>query len=394
MDVAFYPTHRAAERDYGELAEEKTNHRAPTRWAWISLLVEVKTNPPDSPFTFRSSATTACKSSPAEPTDQHADSSSQPLESDKGLPVEFLRSHTAARRTLGQMTEYVSKVLRRQHRTHFFVLFVMKGRARIIRWDRAGAIVSTPINFAQDPRLLHDVIWRYACMNEAQRGYDPTAVLATEEEIAAMRNCPAPSDWADRYRNGAMGQPGWPMYKVTMRSDDLIDERLLTPIAKNIHPSERHSKPCEGTPTFIVGKAYFASDSVAGRGTKCFIAYEVSRDRLVFLKDYWRPNIDTLLAEGATLKKLRTEDVQYVPTPVAFGDIYNGGYDVPQMSETQSLSATDEHTGQKHVALIHNRLVVKEIGYPLAEHEDALQLVGVLFYVLLGKHHDSYLSKF
>ncbi|EPS95075.1 hypothetical protein FOMPIDRAFT_1133199, partial [Fomitopsis schrenkii] len=351
--------------------------------------MEVKTSSADSPFSFRSKTTKASKASPSQPIDQAAQSGGGPsnplLKTDnlKASPAEFLRLHTAARQTLGQMTEYVSKVLRRQHRTHFFVVFVLRGRARIVRWDRAGAIISTPINFAQDSRLLHEFIWRYACMNEAQRGYDPTVVLATEEEIAAMRDCAAPNDWADRYRNGAIGQPGWPIYKITMRNEDLIDERLLQPIADDIDPSECQSEPYEGTPTFVVGKAYFASDSMAGRGTRCFIAYEVARNRLVFLKDYWRPRVDMILAEGATLKKLRTSGVQYVPTPVASGDVYSGGM-TPQTSETQSLLSKDERTGRDHVALIHNRLVVKEIGRPLADHEDALQLVGALFYALLA----------
>lgn len=393
VDVAIYPTHKDAVRDYGQLAAD--NHRVPTRWAWISLLMEVKTSSADSPFSFRSKTTKASKASPSQPIDQAAQSGGGPsnplLKTDnlKASPAEFLRLHTAARQTLGQMTEYVSKVLRRQHRTHFFVVFVLRGRARIVRWDRAGAIISTPINFAQDSRLLHEFIWRYACMNEAQRGYDPTVVLATEEEIAAMRDCAAPNDWADRYRNGAIGQPGWPIYKITMRNEDLIDERLLQPIADDIDPSECQSEPYEGTPTFVVGKAYFASDSMAGRGTRCFIAYEVARNRLVFLKDYWRPRVDMILAEGATLKKLRTSGVQYVPTPVASGDVYSGGM-TPQTSETQSLLSKDERTGRDHVALIHNRLVVKEIGRPLADHEDALQLVGALFYALLGKCHGSY----
>ena len=76
-----------------------------------------------------------------------------------------------------------------------------------------------------------------------------------------------------------------------------------------------------------------------------------------------------------------------MPTPVASGDVYSSGADVPQMSETQSFLETDEQTGRDHAALIHNRLVVKEIGYPLADHEDALQLVGALFYALLGTRH-------
>ncbi|KAH9932240.1 uncharacterized protein B0H18DRAFT_849079, partial [Fomitopsis serialis] len=85
-----------------------------------------------------------------------------------------------------QLAEYVAKLLRRQPRLYCFTMLVFKGQARVVRWDRAGAIVSTPIDFEKDPSSLHRVIWRYACMTEAQRGFDPTVRRATEEEVKKM----------------------------------------------------------------------------------------------------------------------------------------------------------------------------------------------------------------
>ena len=99
----------------------------------------------------------------------------------------FICSGQGAQATLGQMAEYVSKVFRQQHWTHLFSLFVFQGQACIIRWDRAGTIFLTITDFKQKPSLLHEVIWQYAHMSQAQRGFNPTAVLTTKEEVDAMR---------------------------------------------------------------------------------------------------------------------------------------------------------------------------------------------------------------
>ena len=430
--------------DYGQLASEPENHAAPTRWAWVSLLIEVKTASSQCPFAFdwktrksgkaasdkaSSNKTSSEEASPdkasaeklssdivaAQEPERHgkascpsprsddppsgavsklrdegnsqSDSKALDARSTKGnTQTHFLRLHAGGKRTLGQMTEYVSKLFRRQHRTHCFTLFVYNGQARIIRWDRAGAVVSTPINFAKDPTLFHQLVWRYACMNQVQRGFDPTVVRATRQETRAMRDCQAPSDWADRYRNGAIDQPGWPMYKITLRREDLVDEAELQPLAEDMEPSQCTSVPVDDAPTFIVGKVYFASDSVTGRSTKCYIAYEVSRNRLVFLKDYWRPTSDTLSSEGDVLKELRTGGVRFVPTPVATGDVYSDAATSPQTSCTQFWLPKDVHTTLDHVPLTHNRLVTKEIGYPLEDHQDAFDLVLALYYAMRGKH--------
>lgn len=90
VDVVFYPTHKDAARDYGEFVGERGNYSVPTRWAWISLPVKVKTNILHFPFSVFSAANQACKSSPGELTDQHAR---------KESATDFLCSSQAAQKT-------------------------------------------------------------------------------------------------------------------------------------------------------------------------------------------------------------------------------------------------------------------------------------------------------
>ncbi|KAI0724865.1 hypothetical protein C8Q72DRAFT_856311 [Fomitopsis betulina] len=294
------------------------------------------------------------------------------------------------------MAEYVAKIFRRQHRTHLFTLFIFQGQARVIRWDRAGAIVSTVIDFEQQPSLLHEIIWRYAHMSQAQRGFDTTAVLASKEEVDAMRACEAPDQWIAERRDSALDQPGWPAYKLMMSLNDLVDQRDLKPITTDFDftpkPRETTSPASPERACYIVGRRYFTTNSPTGRGTKCYIAYDISHDRLVFLKDFWRPDVTSAQPEGAVLRELRSSGVQNVPTPLAAGDVRNSDSDEVQKTCTQALLGRDEKTQCRPATLIHYRLVVQEICRPLEDHESALTLTQVMLDALLA-HEQAYTLK-
>ncbi|TFY54281.1 hypothetical protein EVJ58_g8957 [Rhodofomes roseus] len=461
VDVSVYPTHRDARADYASADDdsEKKEFRASTRWAWISLLVEIKTALDKCAFTFdnkggynlkksdkakgetnredgngsggvsaqnqshddpvksaagnkgkgkgrgrdsgsvrargrgggngrskgKGTAKGMGKGKVADVDDDAEDPTKQPEQDEnsgktdtKGKARPFIRSGTGANDSLGQMAEYVSKLFRRQHRLHLFTLFIFKGQARVIRWDRAGAIISTPIDFEKDPSLLHQVLWRYACMNEVERGFDPTVVRATVEEIEAMRTCPAPNGWADKCRQDALGQPGWPVYKIMMRPDDLINQQGIQPLTKFMKPDPVDSIAPGGEVSYIIGKRYFATNSPSGRGTRGYIAYDVSRNRLVFLKDYWRSRLDSSIPEGEALKRLRASGVRNVPTPLAAGVVRDDA-GVTQKTCTQEWLKRDERTKCYSPIQEHYRLVVKEIGEPLTEEVKSVwELVKVI----------------
>ncbi|KAH9932228.1 uncharacterized protein B0H18DRAFT_987167 [Fomitopsis serialis] len=261
------------------------------------------------------------------------------------VPQPFLPSGSGANEALAQMAEYVAKIFRRQHRLHVFALFIYKGQARVVRWDRAGAIVSTPIDFAEDPSLLHLVIWRYASMNQEQRGFDPSVVLATEEDIAHMRNCstPYPSGWIDDCRNAAVDQPGWPMYRINMRAQDHIDQTNLQPLVDSMRKESSPSYPLNEKISFIVGKRYFATDSPTGWGTN----YEAV-DPLPNLKAQPKQRREPMMDVKATL-------------PVGIED---------EMEQLEAPSVKASATLANHNKIIY--VFLKTLQQPLEDWEDVV----------------------
>ncbi len=74
---------------------------------------------------------------------------------------------------VGQITAYATQILSSQYRTHAFTVLICHNLARLIRWDRAGAIVTEPIYY-DDDSYLHDFLTRYNDAPSNIRGHDST----------------------------------------------------------------------------------------------------------------------------------------------------------------------------------------------------------------------------
>ncbi|KAG2086012.1 uncharacterized protein F5147DRAFT_588717, partial [Suillus discolor] len=62
--------------------------------------------------------------------------------------------------TLGQIMSYAAAQLAAQYRTHAFSVLIICNRARLIRWDREGAIVTNTFNYHHEPYLA-DFFYRF-----------------------------------------------------------------------------------------------------------------------------------------------------------------------------------------------------------------------------------------
>ncbi|KAG2065457.1 hypothetical protein BDR04DRAFT_943283, partial [Suillus decipiens] len=83
--------------------------------------------------------------------------------------------------TLGQITSYASAQLSAQYRTHAFSILIICNHARIIRWDREGAIVTDAFDYSQESHLAN-FFYRLGQASPALRGVDTSITLASAED--------------------------------------------------------------------------------------------------------------------------------------------------------------------------------------------------------------------
>ena len=340
----------------------------------------VQTATPHSPMT-QSIPPTAGPAMPSPPTVGVADSPTNPVARPPatGSPnapsnpmPPFLRLDTRlGAETMGQISRYAAKMMRRQFLAYCFSVFVCCKFAWLMRWDRAGLVISEPFDFIKQPRLLHQFFYRFACMTDVQRGCDPTVVPASEEEIARMR---AFADY----------DSGWHRDKFLGSLEEGQIMKILVPAADMITPDELKAgqkNERTGLPTleppreFFVGRPHFMSNSPTGSGTKGFIAYDATEDRLVFLKDCWRPEVETYHPEGEVYLHLHSHNVKYIATLVCAGDV----------ADTQGGIHTTRGNGfLDSPPWKHYRLILKEVAMPLEEYTTSYQLVNVLYCAIQG----------
>ncbi|KAH9936632.1 uncharacterized protein B0H18DRAFT_1113994 [Fomitopsis serialis] len=414
-DVTVYPEHDDAKRAYTIEAsalkgksEQGIKHcaekEARTSWLWASLFIEAKAAANDSPFVVppamktgraeKTEARTAATPDEAEPgssgraTAETASAASTtvtpatPGPSNTAAPPFLRQDTTSGQQTMGQMCQYVYKILRRQFLSCLFTVFTCRDHAWLLYWDRAGLIVSEPFNFVQQPRLLQNFFYRFACMDVIQRGGDPTVTRATEDEVELMRSHDRfDSDWHKTQFKATLA-PGWPIYKVSVPEEDMISaDELKTGVKaqRDVSQSNNGRKPER---EFLIGKPYFMSDSPIGGGTRGYIAYDVAEHRPVFFKEYWRVDEPTYHPEGEVYLGLHKHGVQYIATPIAAGDVCGA------IGEGRSTRA-QAFLKDPPPKLIQYRIFLKEIGKPLKEYGDSYDLV-LAMYCCLTAHQEAW----
>lgn len=255
----------------------------------------------------------------------------------------------ASEEVTGQITSYMAAWQVSQHRVHMYS-FVVSGRfIQLLRWDRAGAIVSKRLNYVENPRPVLDFFHSLALMDAEELGWDTTVTNATTEE-------------EDRYK------------KSKFRFAPLTP--YLVKFAVNLSDGKRR---------FVVACACasFLSRSVLGRGTRghhgVLLGDSTGEDKAVYLKDTW--NDVEGEEEHEIYEKLREKGVRSIL------ECYGGGNVVDSAGSVQS-TLTQEYFGDRMHKRRHYRIVL-EPAIPLSDFKDPYELTGLLIDVLDGEPLES-----
>ncbi|KAH9948267.1 hypothetical protein B0H21DRAFT_890600 [Amylocystis lapponica] len=281
-----------------------------------------------------------------------------------------------------QIIQYISEIFLRQQRCFHFSVIILGTYARLVRWDRSGAIVSEKFDYSAEPWMLADFLWQFSNCSTEQQGDDITATLVVPgsqdyQDMDDVSKTPlGHNDYIRQFFSDSLDVE-WPRWKLAVydesepRSVDDDTDSGRTSSGKAV----RH---------FLVCKPHFHASGMYGRGTRGYVALDCETKELVYLKDVWRIDLNGIRKEGVVLQELNQKHVRNVPTLCCHGDVPN------QCSETWRYwwGQPESNPMQRYT---HYRLVEHEVGRPLKDFNSSAAFFKVLLDCLRA-HEDAYIN--
>ncbi|KAJ8701075.1 hypothetical protein PTI98_004038 [Pleurotus ostreatus] len=312
----------------------------------------------------------------------------------KKLGVSFEIDTDEARDARGQLATYAVEYCARQHRTHLFLVYIYFPHARFIRFDRCGALVSTKFDLSQDCTPLIRFYSRFSKMTDAQRGYDTTVALASDEETKLAQE--RLKEWEPKHERPVFKMDVYDD-KVEEQAEDNDEAHIKAEVCvndadvgpKTIQAADNDIKETPKPRKFLVWGSLADPESPLGRATRGYPALEVTdglekaKDApIVFLKEQWRSK--ALRPEIDTLRELKKADVKHVPTLLCGGDLPG------QVTQTDAFAAKIGRTEGKPIdRRFHVRFVVKEVGRPIERFSSSKEMFQAVYDAFQG-HKQAY----
>ncbi|TFY64974.1 hypothetical protein EVG20_g5758 [Dentipellis fragilis] len=292
--------------------------------------------------------------------------------------------------TRGQITAYAAAMLELQFRTFVFSVLIMGDFARLIRWDRSGAIVTEAFNYQVDPEPLAQFLWRYNFLSRAQRGFDESvkAIEATDNtpDLSEARKAlkeyipPNTGEHSDLYllRMIPLDMSSSPPNKPLPRSDHTSaspdepsspsDEPDLS--AKHYHAHE--SKSSDGWDYYVTAP-HMSDRGPFGRMTRSLYVFNRITKTVHHLKDTNRIVSPMHSVEHEIINELAEKEVRHVSTVRAAWDVAPEGkcYDTvtPSFCDDKWIDPrfTPLEVGWFQAGRVYRayRLVTNELGTPI-----------------------------
>jgi hypothetical protein len=251
---------------------------------------------------------------------------------DNAVSVE--RTSQRGQDTKGQIASYAVAQLATQFRKYIFSILVVGDHARILRWDRSGAIVTKAFKYSG--RHLADFFWRYDRALPADRGVDESVSEPSSDEI------------------------------------ELARRHLRLSIQDRLVKFAVHSD-VDNTISYYVGSrpTFKGNSSPTGRATRTFIVLELQTLNVVFFKDTWRIDLPGVQREGMLYARLHKSNVLHIPP-------FLRGGDVPGQS-TRTQEFVDAEWARPLLKPLrphqHYRLVLGVVARDLTSFESSYELV-------------------
>ncbi|KAJ3478012.1 hypothetical protein NLI96_g10059 [Meripilus lineatus] len=256
-------------------------------------------------------------------------------------PAGYEQRSNDPRHTRGQLIAYATEACARQHRQSYFSILICQHRARFIRWDRSGAVVSEDFDCSSRKgiALMGKFLWRFTHASPSSRGWDPTVVASTPEDEVAFSSHPSLRKWYDQ---GCV-------VTLLVWDDDRGEYR-----------------------SFLVSRPVISPRSLTGRGTRGYWALDTVTQQVAFIKDTWTTAFGVRELEGTTLKILLSKGVRNIPEFYCHGYVPNDDGDYQHTRANCFIEyCYREAAGCKIIPYVHYRLVSKTVGRNLIEASES-----------------------
>ena len=198
--------------------------RAECSWRWAEVLVEVKLQSKHFPFPEHN-------------------------------PLSNGNEHIQSR---GQLVSYALQVLRTQHREHVFLVSICGNDARLVKFDRSGAMVSDGFDYTTEAGVTFIGQFLYRLFRPSAtpegRGADPTATPASKEDAeffkSAYKKYPENTKNRIRERLQAAAKGKWPIYTLSITSRWSQPDRDKNPLPVREDSPFATRRCLVGTPMF------------------------------------------------------------------------------------------------------------------------------------------------
>lgn len=236
--------------------------------------------------------------------------------------LQALEDKRETERQRQQQMNRVSLIMSLQHRTHLFSISIVGHRARFLRWDRAGVVVSEAFDYFEDGFFLAEFLLRYEHSTPEQRGRDFTATEATPQEVRNFL------DGATAFLKTHLAKE-WEQELRKSIDSTTHTYKLRVPIGPT-------GLACIGSYSYaeyIVRRPFITSGELFGRETRGYLAWGCTEKKIVFLKDSWRPSAPSQISEADTYQNLGRSKTLHLPVVHSAGDVLGGNFQ-PQYTQT------------------------------------------------------------
>ena len=270
-----------------------------------------------------------------------------------------------ATKNRGQICSYAGLQLSAQNRFFLFTVVLLGDYVRFIRWDRAGAIVTERVNWRRDPSHLIMFLWRFNRLSDVERGRDTSLTKPMARDIKRAKKA---FDERARFLARLIGEDE-ETAQCLYSSDATFHQFCIT-------DDDTHRKHY-----FIASKPHWQSGSPFGRATDGYIAYDITRQKLVYLKNSWRYLEDGIVKEGATYRHLEKSGVTGIPTLICSQDILGQDTRTHEYNSKEWFCKTTNPPRRHRL----HRLVLGDIGRPLSQFRSSKELASATCDGMKGK---------